>query len=108
MQRHRILVIGIVMLVLMVLGIRWSNSGHNERVEKCKQIKLGSSEEEVIQILGIPDKIRVGNPKARKVRFLEYDAPGIVATAPYVVIDELSGHTVEVICDDTYRLQAQR
>jgi hypothetical protein len=97
----------IVILALMVLGIRWSNSEHNERVDKCKQVKLGVSEKEAISILGTPDRTRVGDSKGRKVRFLEYDAPAIVATAPYVVIDNLSGLIIKVTCDDTYHLQAQ-
>lgn len=107
MRMIRTLSIAVAMLALGVLGVRWYHSGYYEIVGKCKQIQLGVSKEEVITALGNPDTTRYSDRKGRETLSLEYAAPSIMATAPFVLIDKLSGRVTEVVCDDAYHLQDQ-
>jgi hypothetical protein len=107
MKRHHLVSIGAIVFALCILGPYWFNSSYYKLVEKCKQIELGVSEEVVISTLRIPDRTRHSDRKGRSIRHLEYDAPSIVATVPYVLIDEISGRVTEIVCDDTYHLQSQ-
>lgn len=103
--KHRAKIILCCGTLLLLAGFYLWNSGYRELVQKCKRVELGTSEEQAVQVLGPPGRKRISDRQGRKVRSLEYDAPAIAAMAPYVVIDDLTGHVIEVACDDEHHLR---
>ena len=111
MKLNSVVTIGILSLTRWVGGVVYcSSSEYSELVTKCKRIKLGDTEEQVLKELGPPPPR--GRHKfefeGRQLYSLNYPAPSLESTPPNVLIDAKSGSVVSVTCNDEYKLREKR
>jgi hypothetical protein len=111
MKTNSVMIIGILSFSLGVGGVgSCSNSEYSELVTKCKRIKLGDAEEQVLKELGPPHGRHKLEDEGRQFYSLNYPAPTSsgVSTPPNVLIDATSGSVVSVTCNDEYELREKR
>jgi len=108
MNKRHLFLIGAIGLGLGISDFEMSaslaNSKYTELVEKCKQIRIGATEEQVHQLLGPPARIRTVEFNGRQLRNLMYTAPSLVSSPPVIVLDATSRRVVNVVCDDSFEL----
>lgn len=110
MKTNSVVTIGILSLSLWVGGVVYcSSSEYSELVTKCKRIKLGDTEGQVLKELGPPPRERHKFEfEGRQFYSLNYPAPSLESTPPNVLIDTKSGSVVSVTCNDEYKLREKR
>ena len=106
MSTNSLLTIGILTLGLGFGGVvSSSGSEYSDLVAKCKLIRLGETEAQVLKELGPPPngrhKIEL---RGHQYYTLNYPAPSLQPTAPSVLIDAMSGSVVRVTCNEEYQL----
>lgn len=105
MRKTFVLSVGVISISLAAGGVlSCGSSEYSDLVRKCKEVRLGTSEDNVLKKLGPPARTQVVELNGRQVRVLMYPAPSLAATAPDIYVDQQSGAVVKVVCDDEYNL----
>ena len=104
MRNQFLLTIGAFFISLEVGVISCGSSEYSDLVRKCKLVKLGVTENQVIKELGQPALKQLVEFKGRQLQILTYPAPSLAPTAPHIYVDDKSGVVVRVVCDDDYTL----
>ena len=104
MRSQFLLTIGVCCVSLAVGVISCGSSEYSDLVMKCKQVKLGATEDQVIKELGQPAQKELVELRGRQLRVLNYPAPSAASTSPHIYIDDKSGVVIRVVCDDNYTL----
>ena len=111
-EKNSVVTIGMLSLILWVGGVVYCSSNeYSELVSKCKRIKLGDTEEQVLKELGSPPLPRERHKvesEGRQFYSLDYPAPSLESTPPAILIDATSGFVVRITCNDEYTLHEKR
>ncbi len=73
-------------------------------IEACEKVRIGDTEQVVRELMGEPQSVHNENGNLGKGRVLEYWAPAIVPSSPFVSIDE-SGHVDSISCRESHHLR---
>ncbi|MFQ5961243.1 MAG: hypothetical protein ACE5MG_07585 [Candidatus Methylomirabilales bacterium] len=103
-------------LIVALIAVNWGTTEHKKgtnvdlttvdriTVDSCKQIRLGMTKDQVLNIMPEPVGIVSYTRNGREKEKLLFPSPAAASTPPQFVIDGRTGQVEEGVCDENYRL----
>jgi len=76
----------------------------NILLEKCRELEIGMTREEVIGIMGEPSRVIQDEFRGRTVQILLFKSPRLAAEATQCFVDKESGLVIQVRCGEEFRV----
>lgn len=94
-----------LLLISCALGCHALDREHeaHELIEKCKDLQVGMSFDEVVQIMGKPQFIKEVQWRGRPERILVFTSPRRASEQTMCITDVTTGRLVEIRCGEGYR-----
>lgn len=93
-----------------VMSLGWMKGEFRKAnlAEDCKQIRLGMTREQVVEIMGAPLTTASFQRDGKEKIMLIFPSKTLASTPPQCVIDQSTQKVEEVICDEDYRLKSEK
>jgi len=85
-----------------LLGIVACFDDYSALVAKCKTIQIGDTEEDVIKLMGPPERIHTYEFKGQKSKTLWYPAPPLESTLPQIEVNAESLLVEGIYCEERH------
>jgi len=100
-----IAVLGGVIAVGIFVSMGWIKREHegSRLIAVCKQLQIGMSKAEVLQIMQAPASQVPFEKDGRKKEKLIFASRAAASVPPHCIIDQGTQQVEEIVCDDNYR-----
>ena len=89
-----------ILSVLAIILLYGCNEQDSININKCKQLRVGMSYDEVIKIMGVPGKVNEYGKDGKNLKRIYYEASSLASSKPSCLFDAHTNILIEVSCSD--------